>query len=296
MADQQRIQTILGSLAVFGSAFFFYLATVTIRWSRDSVTIAPAYFVFARLLLGFLVIVMILGIKRRRPRANRYRLLIGRTVANCLAVYCFYRAVEVTTLANANILNMTYPIFIALLTWLFVKEQKDLVGLLMVPVAFAGVWLIIAPAGNQWNVHDLWGLASGVSASFAILFLNLSRRHDNTDTILFYMFGWGTVAIWILFYKQIYLPDSREFFYLFICSAFGVGGQYLLTIGFRFVTAVEGSIISSSRILLAAILGPVLVTDPALTLAGWLGGLLIFGANVVLAVRKVQTVSQKNAL
>jgi hypothetical protein len=45
-------------------------------------------------------------------------------------------------------------------------------------------------------------------------------------------------------------------------------------------------VISSSRILLAALLGPWLAAEPALGPAGWIGALLIFMANVVLAVRK----------
>ena len=55
-------------------------------------------------------------------------------------------------------------------------------------------------------------------------------------------------------------------------------------------TAVEGGIISSTRILLAALLGSFLVSEPALTVAGWLGALLIFGANVVLAARKTKNI------
>jgi len=61
-------------------------------------------------------------------------------------------------------------------------------------------------------------------------------------------------------------------------------GQIFITFGFRFVTAVEGSIISSSRILLAALLGPVIAAEPALTLIGWLGAFLIFIGNVYLAL------------
>ncbi len=75
---------------------------------------------------------------------------------------------------------------------------------------------------------------------------------------------------------------------LLICSLFGIGCQYLLTLGFRYVTAVEGSIISSSRILMAAILGPWIAQDPPLVVSGWIGALLIFLANVTLAVRKTR--------
>ena len=64
--------------------------------------------------------------------------------------------------------------------------------------------------------------------------------------------------MWVGFHRHIFLPGREELFYLFLCGASGVCGQFLLTIGFRYVTAVEGSIISALRILLAALLGPIL--------------------------------------
>jgi len=283
-----NLQVIMGWVAVFSSAFFFYLATVTIRWAQSSVSIEPAFFVFGRFALGFIVVALSMAVQRRSLKANRYRYLVGRTLSNTLAVFCFYQAVETTTVANANILNMTYPIFVAMIAWFFLREQRDGVALAMVPMAFAGIWLIVAPTGGQWDLNNGWGLASGVTASFAIVYLNLSRKHDSAETTLFYMFGWGAIAIWILFHDQIYLPNPDELYYLSLCSFFGVSGQYLLTYGFRFVTAVEGSIITSSRILLAAILGPLMVADPSLTPWGWIGAILIFMANVIIAVRKTQ--------
>ena len=281
-------RTMTGWLAVFASAFFFYMATIVIRWSRPEVRIAPAYFVFGRFALGFCVVALSLAVQRRSLRANRYGLLVGRTLGNTIAVFCFYKAVEVTTVANANILNMTYPIFVAIIAWLFLSDQRDGVALAMVPLAFAGIWLIVAPAGMGWDWNNAWGLASGLSASVAIVYLNLCRRYDDAETTLFYMFGWGAVIIFLMFHKVIFWPNAKEFFYLLACSLFGVGGQYLLTYGFRFVTAVEGSIITSTRILLAAILGPLMVADPTLTLSGWIGAVLIFAANVILAARRTR--------
>ncbi|MCP4722244.1 MAG: EamA/RhaT family transporter, partial [Desulfobacteraceae bacterium] len=64
--------------------------------------------------------------------------------------------------------------------------------------------------------------------------------------------------------------------------------QYLLTIGFKYVTAIEGGIISSTRILLAAMLGPFIAMDSSLSLSGWIGAFLIFAANVYLATRKAK--------
>jgi drug/metabolite transporter (DMT)-like permease len=276
----------LGWMTVFLSAFCFYISTVIIRWSQSEAVIAPSYFVFVRFLLGFLIVCIIMACQKRLPAPHSYHLLVGRTIANCVAVYCFYMAVNHTTIAEANILNMTYPVFVAILSWVFLRKQRDLAALFMVAVAFAGIWLILTPGRLDFKTENLWGLASGVSASFAILYLNVSRQYHDTNTVLFFMFGLGTMIMFALFHSYFFWPDQTTFLYLMMCAISGVAGQFLLTIGFRYVTAVEGSIISSMRIFLAAFLGPFVASEPALTKAGWIGALLLFCANAVLAYRR----------
>lgn len=285
-AQPTVLMGILGCLAVFASAFCFYFSTVVIRWSRAEVAIDASYFAFFRFLIGFVVVCLIMVLRRQKPAPKRMHLLIGRTVGNCVAVYCFYQAVRYTSVAEANILNMTYPIFLAMLSWMLLRQQRDPVAVAMVGVAVAGVWLILQPGRMGLGLYSLWGLASGISAAASILYLNISRQHHDTNTVLFYMFGLGTLLMLILFHQHFFWPDGRELYYLSLCGGAGIAGQFLITLGFRYVTAVEGGVISSTRILLAALLGPWLAAEPAMGAAGWIGALLIFGANVVLTVRK----------
>ena len=280
---------LIGNLTIFVSALFIYLSTVTIRWAEGVVAIDPSYFTFARFIVGFVVICAILAVRGTRPRVRSYHLLIGRALTNCVAVYCFYKAVALTTVAEANILNMTFPLFVALFSWTVMKKQRDLGASLTVVVAFVGVWLVLAPDFSSFKPGNLWGLASGTTAAAAIIYLNVSRQYHDTDTILFFMFGLGSALIYLLYRKHIFMPDPQALFYLLMCAGFGVVGQYLLTLGFRYVTAVEGSIVSSARILMAALLGPYLAADPSLTLIGWVGAVTIFVANIYLAVRRVDT-------
>ncbi|MBW1635300.1 MAG: DMT family transporter [Deltaproteobacteria bacterium] len=277
---------VLGMSAVFCSTFCFYLATVIIRLAESEVEIESSYFVFGRFLLGFLVVSTTMIIRKQRFKPVKYHYLIGRTAANTVAVFCFYKAIETGSVAEANILNMTYPLFVALFSWFLIRKQRDTIALAIVGVAFAGIWMILSPADMALRGDNIWGLSSGITAAAAMIYLNISRRYHDSQTILLFMFGFGALGILLLFHHSIFFPDSREFLFLFACSAVGVAGQYLLTFGFLYVTAVEGSIISSSRILLAALLGPVLVSDPPLALSGWCGALLIFLANSALALRK----------
>ncbi len=285
-------KTTLGYLAVFGSAFFFYLATVVIKWSAMAgLSIESSMFTLSRFVFGFITVLVVMGIRRQTIKIVKKRYLVGRAVGNAVAVFCFFRGVELTSVAQANILNMTYPLFIALFSWIFFKAQRDVVAVFIVLIAFAGVWLILSPTNMSFNTDSLWALASGVSAAAAIMYLNISRQYHDTQTTLFVMFSLGGAIVFCLFFDEMRIPDFQEFKYLFWCSAIAIGGQYLLTVGFKYVTAIEGGIISSTRILLAAILGPFIAMDPALPFAGWIGAGLIFLGNVFLTARKARHVS-----
>lgn len=280
---------LFGWIAVFCSTFCFYLATLIIRWSEPVVDIDTAFFVFSRFLLGFLVVSSTMLLQKQKLKPKNYHVLLGRTIANTVAVFCFYKAVALGSVSEANILNMTYPLFVALFSWIFLKNQRDIFSLVVVVVAFIGIWLVLAPedmTSMTIDTGNIWGLVSGVAAAAAIIYLNVSRRYHDSQTILFVLFGLGAVVIFSGYHEVIFWPDTKEFYYLFLCSVAGVLGQYLLTYGFLFVTAVEGSIISSSRILLAALLGPLIAGDPPLQVVGWCGAVLIFFANAVLAIRK----------
>ena len=114
----------------------------------------------------------------------------------------------------------------------------------------------------------------------------VARQYDNTNVILWYMFGAGTLMIFFVFPSEIHWPNAQEAYYLSLCGMFGVLGQYCLTAGLKYISALESSIISSTRILIAATLGPIIAFDPELSWKGWLGAFFIFLANVGLAYLK----------
>ena len=260
-----------------------------IKWAKiKGLNIDPALFVFARFLLGFITVLILMALKKKKIKVKKKRYLIGRTMANCVAVYCFFKGVDLTSVGQANILNMTYPLFIAIFSWMFLKEQRDAIAIVVVIIAFAGVWMILIPGKMNFNMNSLWALASGISAAIAMMYLNLSRQVHDTETTLFFLFGLGSLLIYAVFFNHIHMPGFLDLKYLFFCSASAIVGQFLITIGFKYVTAIEGGIISSTRILLAAVLGPVIAMDPVLSTSGWAGAFLIFSGNIFLTLRKAK--------
>ena len=111
-------------LAVLSSAFLLYLHTVVMRWGQEAVpALTSNFYLFVRFLLGWIIISCVLYRARRLPKIEDRGWVALRAIANLLSVFCFYQAVQETGLAEANILNMTYPVFIVVLSWLGLGER-----------------------------------------------------------------------------------------------------------------------------------------------------------------------------
>jgi len=78
-----------------------------------------------------------------------------------------------------------------------------------------------------------------------------------------------------------------------ISGIIGVTGQLLLTSGYKYITARTGSMVSSSRIVFAAIFGFIFFSEP-MTLKIVSGGILIIMAIVgINALQKFSTVDEE---
>ncbi|MBE9535606.1 MAG: EamA family transporter, partial [Proteobacteria bacterium] len=75
------------------------------------------------------------------------------------------------------------------------------------------------------------------------------------------------------------MPDADGFMLLLACSLSGVAAQYFLTHGYRYISAVGGSIVSASRVYMASILGIIFFNDPV-NMVLFAGTVLIVSSNV----------------
>jgi len=122
-----------------------------------------------------------------------------------------------------------------------------------------------------------------VTASLSIFCLKFSRDSNDTLTVLFYMFFIALLCSGVVFRNELIWPGKTELFYLILSSAVGVLGQFALTLGYGYVSAAQGSVIGTTRILFAAFLGSILTTDAPLHFSGLVGALLIFIVNYLIA-------------
>lgn len=267
-------------------AFLFAFSTVLIKViSQPPYGLHPLMAVLSRFAIGFILTAAWALAKRVDLRPNNIGLVIWRGVLNTVAVSLFYCAVQFTTVTNTNLLNLSYPAWIFLASPLVNREKSPWYYGLFLLLTLVGAFLIVVPAATHgdwmrfftqgFNLGDLLALASGIVAAFGISVLREARKHDGTITVIFWLFGIGTLSILVPALLVWKTPtDAWAWACLLGAGLCGYVGQLLITHGYRWVSATQGSLLSSSGILISALLGIAIFAEP-LSWAVVAGGLCI---------------------
>jgi drug/metabolite transporter (DMT)-like permease len=240
----------------------FTLSTVITKHVVQVSAVPAVEITFFRFFLGAVLSAAHMRRKRSSFRPNNWVTIGFRAVLNSVAVILFFYALQYTTVTNANMLNMTYPVFVFLVSPFINREKSSPVFWLFLGVTMAGIWFVINPAFGSVNTGDLLGLSSGIVAGFAISTLKEARMHDSTEIILFYLMCVGTVINGLVVLPNFVFPRGVTGLLVLAAALLGFVGQVFLTEGYRFLKATSGAIVSSSRILFAVFLGVILFRDP----------------------------------
>lgn len=253
----------------------FTASTIFSKLLTNSSGISAIEVTFSRFFLGLIVVSAIIYKNSMSLVPNKIPLLIWRGVLNTIAVMLFFLASQYTSITNTHMLNMTYPFFIFLFAPLFFRQERIAVILyLFLVTGMMGIWLVINPDFKEINRGDIFGLLSAVVSAFAVITLNMARKNDSTMVILFYLMSIGTVLNGLVMIPVFILPEGGQWLLILASGLIGVLGQIFITYGYKYISARAGSLISTSRILYAVILG-VLVFSEEITLRVAAGGLLI---------------------
>ncbi len=274
-----------GILLLIMAEFCFAASTVFAKFVTTSSAIPAIEITFCRVFPGMIIAALYMWKTGTSFKPHRVSLIVARAGFNFLALVAFFYAVQYGSVTNANMLNMTYPVFIFLFAPLLKLEGAHKHGALLLIAAMAGIYLVIFPDFTHINIGDLIGLCSGFFAAFSVISLAAAREHDSTVLIVFYLMAIGTVCNAILMAPVFVMPDLRILFLLLGSGLMGVLAQVFLTMGYKDVSAKAGSMVSCSRILFATAMGSFFFAEP-LSLRIVCGGLLIIAAIIGVSVQQ----------
>jgi drug/metabolite transporter (DMT)-like permease len=208
-----------------------------------------------------------------------------RAFSNVAAVLVFFLSISLISATRANLYNMTYPAFVALIAPTVIGERLTLKAGFAVLLTLAGVMFVMNPmVMEKVGFGDLIGLLSALCAAYTMVMLRKARMTDDSFTIIFFLMLIGLIITGILQFISFLWPSPKQLLLLITIGVSGVLGHFFLTYAYRFVTALEGAIISSLRIFAVSILS-VLFLEETLTIPIALGGFLIFVSVIVLNAR-----------
>jgi len=272
--------------------FCFAAATVFAKLVTNISEIPAVEITFFRFILGFILAYFALKHIGGTFSPVKKKFIIWRSILNLIAVILFFTSVKYTTITNANMLNMTYPIFIFLFAPFFTNEKIVPIQIVYLAISTLGIYLVIQPNFNHLLIGDLIGLLSGIVGGASVLSLRRARETDSTFLILFYLMGIGTLLNGLMMVPVFKTPTQQQFIFMLISGALGVAGQAFVTYGYRYIEASKGGIISSSRILFAVLMG-ITIFGERFNLELAIGAILILWAIISLTLQEQKIARRK---
>lgn len=207
--------------------------------------------------------------------------------------FCYFQAINMTSLATAAILLYTAPSMVMIMSLFVFKEKLTAPKITALIMAFAGCCFVSGLGSGALSLSPaglIYGLCAGFGYALYSIFARLAMdRGYNSLTINFYscLFAavgasviWGPaepVMMMLSGWKPLLLSLAMGFISCYL--------PYLMyTRGLADVEAGRASIMASVEPVVAALSG-IIVFHEKLTVTGALGILLVLGAIVVLNIK-----------
>jgi drug/metabolite transporter (DMT)-like permease len=277
-----------GGLFMVGLAvLLFSTSPVLVRWAADSLTsyeIAAGRLVIA----GSLVLGIALARRERLPRRGEWPRFVAFGLITALHFAFYIASLEFTTIAHSLAIIYTAPIFVAIFSWIFLKETLRPRQWMGIAIAVVGV-AILTGFEPTMTRRMLWGdlLALGSAICYGLYSVAGRSQRQRYSLMAYAGTVYGLAALWLLPTAVIsFTPDGYSWAAIGSVVALGVLplgiGHTLYNAAIRRVSATYANIIATQEVTGGIVLGILLLNEiPSLSA---LVGALITLAGIVLVV------------
>ena len=205
---------------------------------------------------------------------------IGRNIAHFTGQNLWFFAVTVAPLAHVIALEFTFPLWVILLSPIFLGEALTKLRLMTGVLGFLGVLVITTPWSQELNYGIIAATLSAIGFAGSVIFTKHLTKLESTIHILFFM-----TFIQIIFGFVCSAHDGKitglglaDMPFIIVIGVSGLLAHYCLTTALTLVPAAVVSPLEFIRLPIIAALGFLIYSEPIeLTLI--IGALLIFVSN-----------------
>lgn len=263
----------------------FFVRFLTAAGLSEAQLIAFRSWISAGIMLSWLLI------RDRRELRIRLRdlwMFVGTGVISfVLFNYCYFVALQLTSLSAAAILLYTSPIFVALLsTWLF-RERFTVRTALALVMAFGGCVLVSGFSGEASSAGFVPGLLSGFFYALYSIFGKYALRRYSSATVTAYTFVFASAGITpfadLPTLSAVQWTSATLTTLLVFSAASGAIAYLLYTKGLDGLPATDAAVAAILEPVVASLTG-ILVFHEVLRLVSLAGIALVIGAILVLSL------------
>lgn len=232
-----------------------------------------------------------LDVKRKRISiwGQHKPLLLARGIVGALALVCVYYSVTTLSLADATVLQYTYPAFTAVLALLFLGERIKLATMLCMLLSFVGVIVMMRPgeAGliGLPMLSLFAALAGALGSAIAYVIVRKLSQTEDSSVIIFYFPLVALPTSLLLLGGDFVMPGMEALLLLLLVGVFTQVGQIGLTKAMAAEEAGKASAYAYVQVIFSAILG-VIFFEEIPTLWTIIGGCLILAGALINALWK----------
>ena len=241
-----------------------------------------AFRAFVSLVLSYL------NIKRKRLSVwgNNKPLLIARGTVGAFALMCVFYAVSTLPLAEATVLQYTYPAFTAVIALWFLKERIQVATMLCIGMSILGVIVMMQPNLREGLIADASSLSivaallGALGSAVAYVMVRHLNRTDESCVIIFYFPLIALPVSVALLGDGFVMPNLEELALLILVGIFTQVGQVGLTKAMAVEQAGKAAAYAYVQVVFSALLGWAIFSEVP-TVWTLVGGLFIISGALV---------------
>lgn len=255
----------------------------------------PAAVMFVRTAPGLPFLWWVLHKRGERLAPDRPGNLFVRSLFGSVAMATNFTAMRYMSLGQFSTLQLSQPVFVALIAPLLLKERVRAATWLAIALAGAGA-LVLAVPENEGRALNAFGASLGITSAlasaFAMIWVRKATETDPAERVVFYFAAWVSLlslAVGLArgsFADFAAAAESPAHLALWIVgmAGFGTLGQVLMTRAYVHGEATLVAVVGYSGVLFSMLLDLALFAIAPAESAFWGAGLMI--AAAVIIVRK----------
>ena len=186
----------------FGALAFFIFATSDVLQKYATINHTIFQIIFFRYL--FLLIISFVESKRKNTKffykTKNLKLQLARSLTSVIETVFFVSSFKYLSLASVHTVASLAPVFVIILSMLFLKEKIDKRLWSIIFFGFLGVLIILRPGFEIFDIKSLLPLGAGFFFGLYQVITKKASEYDSDETSLFFTSIFGLIIITVLLF------------------------------------------------------------------------------------------------